>query len=173
MKHFCASIANTWRLLTTPHYALLALALMGVGLIISAFIIEYVFNAPPCQMCWWQRYLHWGLTAVAILGWLVRYKINPKHTLLGVALFAMAGFVIAVWQIMVQAHIVPLPSSCGSSAAAFAQGTDLLAELKKPMTNPTCDEVNFRVLGLSLAMWNGYLMVVVLGLCFRAIVKKT
>lgn len=168
----CTRLNSALKRLSNPSTAVAALAVMAMGLVVSAFIIQYVFNAQPCQMCWWQRYLHWGFMVVASVGWLLRHKISPKITLGGIALFALAGLAIAVWQVLVQAHIVALPSSCSSAAATFSQGADLLAALQKPMTKPTCDEVNFRILGLSLAMWNGYLMVAVLGLCFRAIVKN-
>ena len=43
------------------------LALLG-----GAYIAQYVFGLPPCEMCWWQRYALFAALAFAVLGCLGR-----------------------------------------------------------------------------------------------------
>ena len=43
------------------------LALLG-----GAYIAQYVFGLPPCEMCWWQRYPLFAGMALAVLGSLGR-----------------------------------------------------------------------------------------------------
>ena len=58
------------------------LALLG-----GAYIAQYVFGLPPCEMCWWQRYALFTALAFALLGCL-----GPGKR----ALLALAGLGILI-----------------------------------------------------------------------------
>lgn len=135
-----------------PHILVPLFFLGGVVLIGSAFFIEYVLGAKPCQMCWWQRYIHWGLTAIALLGWLSRKHILA---LCGIVLGSLGGLYIAVWQTLVQQKILP-PPGCGDTGDAMPLNpNDLINSLNTgAYTLPSCDKIDFTIFGLSLANWN-------------------
>jgi disulfide bond formation protein DsbB len=125
----------------------------AVALTVAAFVLEYGFDALPCQMCWWQRYLHWALGGVALVG--VLWARAARWALGGVALTALGGLGVGVYQLLVQAKIVPAPAGCGSPGLELA--TDInafMASLNAPVMAPPCDVVGFTIFGLSLAAWN-------------------
>jgi disulfide bond formation protein DsbB len=144
----------------TPRGALWLLLFGSVGLTLSAFILEYAFGAAPCEMCWWQRYVHWSIGIFAALG-LVSGWYRAGLALVGTSAFIGAG--IALWQIMVQQKWVPLPATCAGGTGEMA-GADTLLMALQNTPPPPCDEVSFTILGLSLAAWNLPLMLGCVGL---------
>ena len=114
----------------------------------GAYLGQYAFGLVPCEMCWWQRYPHmfalvfaalaffWRpvrpLVAVAALGILTSGLIGAFH----------AGVEYGWWQGL---------TAC--TASPFAKGTDPLeAIMNAPVVR--CDEVQWSLLGISLAGWN-------------------
>lgn len=135
------------------NYRLHLLALLGAGLVGTAFVLEYGFGVIPCPMCWWQRYAHMAILALALFG-LATPKLT-KPVLLTIAATATAGLCIAVWQFAAQQHWLPYPATCTSEAAqALANAADLLAAMNNQPKVIPCDTETFHLLGLSLAGWN-------------------
>lgn len=134
-------------------YPFYLLALMGAGLVGTAFILEHGFGVIPCPMCWWQRYAHMAILGLAILGIAV-----PKFTrplLLAIAATAAAGLCVALWQFAAQQQWLPYPPTCTSAGAqALANAADLLAALNNQPKVIPCDKEAFHLFGLSLAGWN-------------------
>lgn len=124
----------------------------GITLICSAFFIEYVLEVKPCQMCWWQRYIHWGITAIALLGFLTKKYIVALY---GIAIGSLSGFYVAVWHTLVQQKIIA-PPGCGNTGDVMPLNpTDLMATINAgSFTLPSCDRIDFTILGFSLANWN-------------------
>lgn len=124
--------------------------LVPAVLLAGAYISEYGFGLWPCEMCWWQRYAHFAALVPAALAfvvpgdarvWLVR--------LAGVAILVsglIGGFHAGVeygwWEGLTRC-----------AAAGIAAGVDPLDAI---MNAPTvrCDEVQWSLLGISLAGWN-------------------
>ena len=81
---------------------------------------------------------------------------KPKKGLFLVIIFASVGLYIAAWQVLAQNGILELPASCGQpTGKVFDNSADLLAALNAGnVLPPKCDEVNFTILGYSLAVWN-------------------
>ncbi len=146
-----------------PRRWLLGLALLAVGLSASGFVLEYGFGVIPCPMCWWQRYVHWAIAAVALLA-----AVKPLRPVVAgaggvIALLALAGLGVAVWQFSAQHGWLPFPASCTSHGSeALVTGGDLLAAMQQTHVVP-CDRETFKLLGLSLAGWNIPSMLLVVG----------
>ncbi len=127
-----------WVALATP-----ALLLGG------AYIGEYAFDLYPCEMCWWQRYAHFAALALAVLAFALPRQRWPialaALTILASALIGgyHAGAEYKWWQGF---------TSCTSEIAFKPGGDPLDAIMAAPRVR--CDEVQWSLLGLSLAGFN-------------------
>lgn len=140
---------------------LLLFVLIGTGLVSGAFIIEYGFKAAPCHLCWLQRYGHWALLAIAFVG----AFLPPRGKILalkGVFLAALYGFILGVYHSLVQAKVIPGPSSCSGASALPTDIESFSRYLENPTLPPRCDEVGFAFLGVSLPVWNIIAMALVM-----------
>ncbi len=141
----------------------LLFAVFGALLIISAFILEYGFDARPCHLCWMQRYGHWALTAVAIIAAVIP-QIPRFVGLGGVALAAIYGFGMGIYQVLVQYKIIAAPTGCSNTKIVIPDNVnDFITSLQKPILPPPCDRIDFTIFGLTLAAWNIIVMAFVLG----------
>ena len=126
-----------------------ALALLTpLVLLGGAYISQYGFGLPPCEMCWWQRYPHFAAIVLALLAFLR----PPGKALIALAAVAItisgvigafhAGVEYGWWQGLTACTVTP-----GSGA-----GDPLEAILKAPLVR--CDVAPWSLFGISLAGWN-------------------
>jgi disulfide bond formation protein DsbB len=144
----------------TQRNLFIALALAMFGAVAAAFMLEYGFGVLPCKMCWWQRFGHMGLAALALVS-----LARPCKTMwLGIAAVAGATLSVALWQTAAQQGWLPFPPGCAADAnAVMASAEDLFASIDSVKIIP-CDKETFHLLGLSLANWNVLLMGAVIAL---------
>lgn len=130
------------------------LALLGaiaVAALVAALLMQYVAGLAPCHLCIWERYPYLAVAAVSVLGlWLGR----PRPALLVVAGLLAFNAGLAAFHVGVEEGVFALPESCVALGPA-ATIEDLRAQLVAAPAR--CDQVPLRVLGLSLAGWNGVL----------------
>ena len=118
------------------------------SLLAGAYVAQYGFGLPPCEMCWWQRYPHFVALALAIAA----YARPPARVLLWLCAAAIgvsgligayhAGVEYGWWEGM---------TAC--TADLSGSGEDALqAILNAPVTR--CDVAPWSLLGISLAGWN-------------------
>ena len=166
---------NFQKLFFNRENALALIALGMLGLVLSAFVLEYGFDAKPCQMCWWQRYVHWVIGATALTGWFLRQKIKPLFSLGTLYFLSLVGATIAIWQMLVQRKIVPAPEGCsGGDVEAAQNAASLLANLKGGTVDvmPPCDQIDFTILTFSLADWN-FLVMLCLAVYITIVLRRT
>jgi disulfide bond formation protein DsbB len=130
-----------------PRTACLLLALITALILLTALGLQYLGGLAPCHLCVLQR---WPYVALVVLG-LVGWRWQPR-LVLGLSIVALlAGAGLAAYHFAIEQGWWALPESCiaGSNAQS-------LEELKKmlPQAAPTCDQVRFTLLGLTLAGWN-------------------
>jgi disulfide bond formation protein DsbB len=121
----------------------LAVPLLLLG---GAYVAQYGFGLPPCEMCWWQRYPHSAAIVLAAVAFL-----RPNRAFVALAGLALAvsgsigGFHAGVeygwWQGL---------TAC--SATATGSADPLAAIMNAPIVR--CDVAAWRLLGISLAGWN-------------------
>ncbi|MBB3938986.1 disulfide bond formation protein DsbB [Novosphingobium fluoreni] len=128
--------AARWLALLTP-----ALLLAG------AYISQYGFGLPPCEMCWWQRYAHFAALALGFLAFVIPNRVLVWLAAVAIALAGLiggfhAGVEYGWWQGV---------TAC--TASPFASGQDPLAAiLAAPVIR--CDVAPWSLFGISLAGWN-------------------
>ena len=121
-------------------------------MLISAFYLEYFQNALPCDLCITQRWFHaliisYSLTIILILK---KKIVSNKLVLLGLSITWVASSIAGLYHFGIEMNFWKGPDEC-SSNIDFSK--DLLTYLlnKSPIK---CDEIMFKILGLSLAGWN-------------------
>lgn len=137
--------------------ALWRLFLLGsLALVVVAFVFEYGFGAEPCRMCWWQRYGHWAMVGVGLVGLYMPLSFTFKRALLLVPV--LVGGAVAVYQSLGQMGYVELPAFCGGNTDSLSSATDLLKSLQGYVPAPSCSDIGMTVMGLSFAQWNVLVM---------------
>ncbi len=133
--------------LIRPRTALLLLAFLAADILLVVFVLQYIADLQPCRMCIWQR---WPF-AVLIFAGLAGAFWKPRLVLgLAVPLLLLSAG-LAGYHVAVEQGWLALPAGCaaGGEATSVEELKALLA--KAP---PSCDQVSFTLLGLSLAGWN-------------------
>ena len=125
------------------------LALAAPALLLGgAYVGQYGFGLPPCEMCWWQRWAHFAAIGLALLA-----HVAPGRRAL-VALAAGAILVsgaIGAYHAGVEYDWWEGLTRCASAPGA-GRGDPLGAILEAPLTR--CDEAPFALAGISLAGFN-------------------
>jgi len=134
-----------------------ALLLMIAALLILAavWIIQGLGYA-PCELCLTERYAFY---AVAPLAALTAYFANHGAKGIARALFNLIALVflanagLAFYHVGVEQHWWPGPTACTGSLSGPVSVNDLTKQLNSVRV-VNCDEVQLRILGLSLAGWD-------------------
>lgn len=113
----------------------------------GAYLGQYVFGLYPCEMCWWQRYAHFAALALALLA-LIRPSQRVLVLLAAVAI--LVGGLLGAYHAGVEYGWWQGFTACTSEVKI---GDDPLSDiLNAPMIR--CDQVQWSLLGISLAGFN-------------------
>ena len=128
------------------------------GLLAGAYGFQHVGGLAPCEMCYWQRYPHWAALAFALLSYATRARLPDRGRsfvwLAALAIFASGA--IGAYHAGVEAGIFEGFTQC--TATLGGSGEDALARiLSAPLVR--CDQVQWELLGISMAGWNAILSV--------------
>ena len=139
---------------------------ISAALILGALGFQYIGGYPPCEMCMWQRYPHFGAIVVGLGGGLLLALGVLPHGLakpvayLAVVLIAITGL-IGIYHAGVEWHLWKGPSACTGAAFQLSGGLNLNAHVV------SCDHAAWRLLGISMA---GYNAVISLGAALVALI---
>lgn len=135
--------------LSVPALSLGTVVLAAAAALGTAFALEYLGGLAPCSLCILERW-PWALALVAGLAGLALRR--PRPALVMAALLLGGNAILSLYHVGVEAGWFALPSTCAAGGAAST-----IEELRAQLAaaRPTCDRVALRVLGLSLAAWNG------------------
>jgi disulfide bond formation protein DsbB len=130
-----------------PSRACLLLALASAAILLGALGLQYLGGLPPCPLCIWQRWPYVALIVLGLAGW----RVWPRAMLGLATLVLLAGAGVAAYHVGIEQGWWALPAGCvaGGDAQSVEELKRMLAEAP-----PTCDQVGFTFLGLSLAGWN-------------------
>jgi disulfide bond formation protein DsbB len=131
----------------TPRTASLLLALASVAILTAVFAFQYLGGATPCPLCIWQRYPYGVLIVLGMVGFFWRPRLMLGLGVL--TLLVSAG--LAGYHYGVEEGWFALPAGCAAGGEATS-----VEELRRMLQEapPACDQVQFTVLGWSLAAWN-------------------
>ncbi len=121
--------------------------------LLLAFAFQYIGNLSPCTLCIWQR---WPYVAAIIVALLIKRK-----SVLSLCYFI--GFSLAAFHVGVEQGWWEGLSSCSAAAVDSESVAAVLAAIENtPLTK--CNEVQWSLLGLSMAAWNGLLNIFLLAM---------
>ena len=121
-------------------------------MLISAFYLEYVYGALPCDLCITQRWFHGSIIAYSLIIIFIINKtsISKKLALLGGVILWLSSSLAGLYHFGIEMNFWTGPDGC-SSNIDFSRDTLTYLLNKSPIR---CDEVMFEIFGLSLAGWN-------------------
>jgi len=142
------------------------LAAVGAGALATAYTAQYGFGLEPCVLCLYQRIPY---ALVAILGFAAMLRPYLAGRMLALAaLVFLAGAGLAVYHFGVEQHWWASAAGCsGGSLKAGVNTADLLQSLEAAPPKP-CDQVDWTVLGVSMAGWNALFSVLGAAACVYA-----
>ena len=131
------------------YYFIIAFTISLV-VISGAYIIEFFYNFPPCELCIYQRIPYFFVLSICIVSFFMKYKNIYTYLIF---FFFFASFLIAFFHSLVERGIIEYSSSCTSSVSNFESIEDLRMHLDS-VSLTKCDEILFSVMGFSLANIN-------------------
>jgi disulfide bond formation protein DsbB len=125
---------------------LLPLALLG-----GALGSQYIGGLHPCEMCYWQRWPHGAAIVLAALAFTTpaRTPLSRALTMLAAISIAISG-AIGVYHAGVEAGIFEGFTTCTATGARTLEDI-----LNVPLVR--CDQIQWSLLGISMAGWNAIL----------------
>ena len=121
-------------------------------MLLSAFYLEYFHDAFPCDLCITQRWFHALIMSYSLISIFINEKkiLANKFILIGLSITWIGSSVAGLYHFGIEMNYWNGPDEC-SSSIDFSKDT-----LKYLLNKSTikCDEVMFKILGLSLAGWN-------------------
>jgi disulfide bond formation protein DsbB len=130
--------------------ALLALAIPAIALG-GAYIGQYVFGLPPCEMCWWQRWPHFAALALALLGLAAPVNTPPRGLWTALAALAiLASGLIGAFHAGVEYKWWAGLTACAANVAGTGNALDAI--MNAPIIR--CDVPAWTLGGISLAGFN-------------------
>lgn len=148
--------------------SLAGLSLLSLALALAS---QYWGGLNPCELCLYQRWAHVGAIAVLVPAILMADNKTVRRASLALGGLAfLVGLGIAGFHVGVEQHWWEGSTSCvGLKGAATLE--DLRAQiLAAPVVR--CDEIQFSLLGLSMAAWNGLLCLMLGGVALAAAAGK-
>lgn len=145
------------------------LALLTPALLLGgALFSQYVGGLYPCEMCHWQRWPHYAAIPLALLAFLPLGKGPQRALVLLAALLIAISGAIGAFHAGVEYGWWEGVTKC---AVLNAGGDDTLAAI---MATPLirCDEVQWSLLGISLAGYNAIFSLGAAGAILRLCLAK-
>ena len=137
---------------------ILIVILFFVSLVlISAFVIEYGLNHQPCKLCLYERIPY--ILSILLIIKILFVKKYEKITLFILFLIFIASAVLAFYHFGIEQGFFSESFVCKAGDLSETLSKEqLLEQLNK--NSISCKDVSFRVLGLSLAIINTILSII-------------
>lgn len=145
--------------LTLTERALAAAFAVSAAMLAGAHLFERVGGLVPCILCLDQREAHWTGLAVALAGLIAarvfKSKLGATAAVGAAALVYAVSAGLAFYHTGVEYGYWPGPAICSGTAGLDAINLeDLGASLNEPTDAPSCEDVQWRFLGVSMAGYN-------------------
>ena len=128
--------------------------------LMAAFMAELVYHIKPCSLCVYLRYIYWVVLVISLL-----LVVCPKNCWLKalqflsvIAALGLSSFHVGVEQKWWQAPSVcqnhSTPSGVHDKGLTPQEKIALIRQSIQTSTLVRCDQVSWRILGVSVTIWN-------------------
>ena len=138
-------------LVTRPALGLIAWA--SIAALSAAFIGQYVFDLPPCDLCIYQRYPYVIVIALCLVTLMPAARPSAAWALILSALFLSINSGIATYHVGVEQHWWIGPEGC-TGPGGTPQTLDALRAHIAATPVIRCDDIAFSLFGISMAGYN-------------------
>ena len=129
----------------------IAIFLISIVALISAYFIEYILGHQPCNLCLYERIPYF----LAILIVLINYKFNKleKHLILILAIIFFLATILSLYHFGIEQGFIEESLLCDlENGANIIDKSEILKQLQQKSIN--CKDVTFKIFGLSLTSYN-------------------
>ena len=146
-------------------FILKSILLISIFSLLAAYFIEYILNYKPCNLCIFERIPYFASSILIILN---LYSNRFEKFTFGILSIIFAiGAIISFYHFGIEQGFFEESFVCISDDKINNLAKeDLLKSLQK--TTVSCKQVDFKLLGLSLATINTFLSIVLSAISFRA-----
>ena len=145
-------------------FILKSILLISIFSLLAAYFIEYILNYKPCNLCIFERIPYFASSVVIILNLYAKRFEKFTFGILGI-IFAI-GAIISFYHFGIEQGFFEESFVCISDDKINNLAKeDLLKSLQK--TTVSCKQVDFKLIGLSLATINTFLSIVLSVISFR------
>jgi len=140
--------------ITPSHNQHILLATMAISLFALIMAVLYMINgAKVCPLCLLQQGIFILVFIIACLGLITqRYQRYNNLPYWLITIVALAGFILAAWQIYLQLN--PTGYTCGLSIEQLFAFLPVFEALTQMFSSSDCSSVNASFLGVSLAWYS-------------------
>jgi len=139
----------------SPALRALIIAAASVAILAAVWIFQGL-GYQPCELCLTQRYAFYAAAPLALLTAFIASRgahAAAQALLALLAVVFLANAALAAYHAGVEYHWWAGPTACTGGLIGSVDVNDLLKALNSEKV-VRCDEVQLRILGLSLAGWN-------------------
>ena len=130
------------------------IALMAVGALAFAFVVQFGFGIEPCILCLWQR-APFGIAAMLTIAAILSrpYGARTRYLLIACTVVFLIGAGLAVFHTGVELHWWIGTTGCSIQPLHGSSPEDLRLELLRTAV-ARCDQISWTLLGFSMTNWN-------------------
>ena len=136
--------------------------------LVAVFIVEYGLGHQPCKLCIYERIPY--ILSVFLILELIFFKKSEKITLLLISLIFAISTILAFYHLGIEQGLFTESFVCKSKNFSQTLSKEQLLEQLKQNT-VSCKDVNFKVLGFSLASINSIFSIVLSVIFLRLFLK--
>ncbi len=129
----------------------IAIFLISLIALISAYFIEYILGYRPCSLCEYERIPYF----LAILVVLINYKYNKleKHFILLLGIIFLIATILSIYHLGIEQGYIQESLLCDlEKGANIIDKVEILKQLQQKSIS--CKDVTFKIFGLSLTSYN-------------------
>ncbi|MDP3371910.1 MAG: disulfide bond formation protein B [Candidatus Paracaedibacteraceae bacterium] len=163
-------------LITEPRGIAFFILNIALSALLFVLVAEYFWQIKPCILCMYQRYVMFSLVGVAFFGFLVNSRLFSWMYVLIISI----GLSIAGYHVGVEQHWWKGPDACSAEAPKVdvkASQADQIKTFREKLKQKSvavvrCDEVNWRIFGISATFLTFVLYAGMLGFLSIGLLRK-
>ena len=146
-------------------FILKSILLISIFSLLAAYFIEYILNYKPCNLCIFERIPYFASSVLIVLN--LYSKRFEKFTFGILSIIFAIGAIISFYHFGIEQGFFEESFVCISDDKINNLAKeDLLKSLQK--TTVSCKQVDFKLIGLTLATINTFLSIALSVISFRA-----